>query len=231
METNLRVHPTDSSPTADARVSGNWDFEFVAANYNDNDDMVFLFQSINIWLLLKNQQVPAYMTVLQPFELGPKTFTTHIFGKFSGSSEFLDDSSTKLIANEIKTNGEVEFDVKLESSVKNQHFGTGLLKAYCDIVKFVVSPDTESLHGSEGDSLAVRSSSVSYQNGCAKGSKRNEKPEDCGCVPRTSLCFLGSTSTARYNIQRYPVTVDTIVSRSMPRLRILWVPESYREID
>ncbi|XP_074365230.1 uncharacterized protein LOC141706344 [Apium graveolens] len=124
------------------QVSGNWDFEFVAANYNDNDDMVFLFQSINIWLLLKNQQVPAYMTVLQPFELGPKTFTTHIFGKFSGSSEFLDDSSTKLIANEIKTNGEVEFDVKLESSVKNQHFGTGLLKAYCDIVKFFVSPDT-----------------------------------------------------------------------------------------
>lgn len=124
------------------QVSGNWAFEFVAANYNDNEAMAFPFQCINVWLLLKNEEVPAYVTVLQPFELGPKSFKTHIIGKFSGSSEFLDNSSMKVIANEITTNGVVEFDVKLESSVKNQHFGAGLLKAYCDSMKLFISPDT-----------------------------------------------------------------------------------------
>lgn len=104
--------------------------------------MAFLFQSINISLLLKDQQVPAYVTVLQPFELGPKSFKTHIIGKFSGSSEFLDDSSTKVIANEIMTNGVVQFDVKLESLVKNKHFGAGLFKAYCDSMEFFIFPDT-----------------------------------------------------------------------------------------
>lgn len=124
------------------QVSGNWDFEFVAANYNDNDDRAFTFQSINVWLLLKNQEVPAYVTVLQPFELVPKSFKTHIIGKFSGSSEFLDSSSTRVIANEITTNGVVKFDLKLESLVKNQHFGAGLFKAYCDSMKLFISPDT-----------------------------------------------------------------------------------------
>ncbi|KAK1398752.1 hypothetical protein POM88_008615 [Heracleum sosnowskyi] len=124
------------------QVSGNWDFEFVAANYNHNDDMAFPFQSINVSLLLKNQEAPAYVTVLQPFDLGPKSFKTHIIGSFSGSSQFLDESSTKVIANEITTNGVVEFDVKLESSVKNQHFGAGLLKAYCGSMEFFISLDT-----------------------------------------------------------------------------------------
>ncbi|KAL1816510.1 hypothetical protein DCAR_0520909 [Daucus carota subsp. sativus] len=123
------------------QVYGNWDFEFVAANFNDGDSMIFAFQHTSVSLLLKNHDVPAYMTNLQPFELGPESLKSHLVGKFSGSSEFLDDSVTKIVANEIMTDGVVKFDVKLEALVKTK-LRVGVLVANCDDMGVLISMDT-----------------------------------------------------------------------------------------